>query len=354
MLDLTKYQPQWVKISYINVANRMFQFRKDVTQESVSELAKSMADEGQKMPIILWRRNDGELVDVAGLRRLTAAISLKWESIFAIKIPETEANLEDMLRLNFIENIERKTLNNLDIMYLCKKLKDQGKTNEEIGGYIKKSENQVRRYIKVAEAPAGQQQKLAAGDTSIRGISGEQIASRGDASENNKKYLVKSTKNGIEAKIKIEAFPENEAALGAFIAEIKKAWRQALKSKTRLTGGKAAKKSKQASSSDPALPMPAGLSDACPLMGKEEAGKAGAAASEGVPGEPTTGASGISDAELQEMQAQRQKSLDALKNSLNTPEGRAMVEPFAKAQGFNSPEEYVAHIEETIKKQRLG
>jgi ParB/RepB/Spo0J family partition protein len=250
MIDLSKYQPQWIKVSYINVANRMFQFRREITPESIASLAKSMSEDGQKMPIVLWRRNDGELVAVAGLRRLTAAINLKWENIFAIKIPESEANFEDMLRINFIENIERKTLGSLDMMFLCKKLKDQGKTNDEIGRYIKKSENQVRRYIKVAEASEDQRQKLLNGETTIKDIGGEKVAPGGDSAKTINKYVVNTTSNGIAAKIKIEALSENQAALDAFIAEVKKAWRQALK-KVRKVAAKQAQPGQQQGNSVP-------------------------------------------------------------------------------------------------------
>ena len=167
---------------------------------------------------------------MSGLRRLTAAISLKWDKILVIVIPESDADKEEMLGTNFIENVKRKTLTNLDIMFACKKLKDEGKTNEQIGQLIGKSENQVRRYIKVAEATSDLQQKLINGEATIKDVGGEKIALGGDSGENNQKYTVKSTKNGIDAKIKIEAIPENAGTVDAYIIEVKKMWKDALKS----------------------------------------------------------------------------------------------------------------------------
>jgi len=345
-MDLTKYQAQWVPISQINTENRTFQFRKDITPESVAPLAKSMADKevGQKFPIVLWLRLTGERVVVAGLRRLTAAISLKWESILAITIPEAEASYDEVLKLNFIENVERKTLNSLDIMFACKKLKDLDKknTNEYIGKMIGKSENQVRRYIKVAEAPADAQQKLASGDTSIRGVSGEQIASRGDSEINSKNYIVKSTNKGIDAKIKMGAIPDNEAALDAFITELKKAWKQALKksqkSKIRPSGGKSKIKS-----------------NSSPLEG-EEAQRAG----EGGVVKPTQEhpiSNGSKPETVEDVIAQANKQqiemLNAFKERIKTPEGRPIVEAIAKANGCQTPEDYIAKMEEALKNKGL-
>jgi len=180
MLDLSKYQPQWVALSGINTQDKTFQFRKDITPESTAELAKSLAADGQKFPVVLWRKHSGELVPVSGLRRIAAAGGLKWEKLLAVVIPESEAGQEDVLRLNFIENVERKTLTNLDIMFACKKLNDQGKPQMEIGKLIGKSETQVRRYIRVAEASADAQAKLAAGDATIKGVANEQSAPGAD------------------------------------------------------------------------------------------------------------------------------------------------------------------------------
>ncbi len=72
MIDLSKYQPQWIALSSINTQNKMFQFRKEITTESVANLAKSLAESGQKFPIVIWLRNSGEHVPVSGLRRIAS------------------------------------------------------------------------------------------------------------------------------------------------------------------------------------------------------------------------------------------------------------------------------------------
>ena len=249
MIDLSKYSPQWTPLSAISTQNNMFQFRKEVTLESVADLARSLSADGQKFPIIVWQRNSGEAVPVSGLRRIAAAASLNWEKILSIIIPENELSEEEALRLNFIENIERKTLTNLDIMFSCKKLKEQGKTNEQIGKLIGKDERTVRRYIGITELSQEEQNKVKNGEMPIRDAGSAETGTRADAGLNNKNYIVKSTKNGIDAKIKIEANLDNEASINAFIAEVKKAWKQALK-KSKKSAKRRARAQAKAANSD--------------------------------------------------------------------------------------------------------
>jgi ParB/RepB/Spo0J family partition protein len=208
-MDIASYRAEWVGVSQINVENKAFQFRKDISAESVADLAGSFKADGQKLPILLWRRHSGELQLISGFRRVTAAKSLGWEKVLAIIIPEADMDEAEALRLNFIENIERKSLNSLDIMYACKKLKEQGKSNVEIGRLIGKDEKQVRRYLgALEEASLGQ----CPSDT-----------------VKNKNNYVKSNKKVFEEKLKIEPKPENTAILEAHIDEVKKAWKEALK-----------------------------------------------------------------------------------------------------------------------------
>ncbi len=368
-MDLSKYTPQWIPISQINAENKMFQFRKDITPESVAALAKSLAEKGQRFPIVVWLRLSGERVVIAGLRRLAAAILNKWESIYAIVIPESEVSYEEALSLNFIENIERKTLNNLDIMFACKKLKDKGETNENIGKYIGKTEGQVRRYLKVVDAPADIQQKLQSGDVTIKQAASEKIVPEYDSSGNTRKYIVKSIKNRIKAKIEIESFPENEATVDAFLADVKKAWKQALK-KTQKTAAKPVKPANPAIATSPLMGKTLDLEGQTNRPEKEEGVDEGENKANATPspqssparGEETQQASAsipivTPESDLAEFikQANQQKIdiLGAFKEKIKTPEGRAQIESAAKANGFQTPEEFIAKMEKDLRDQGL-
>jgi ParB/RepB/Spo0J family partition protein len=233
----------------------MFQFRKKITPESVAALSKSLAEEGQKFPIVLWLRNTGERVTVAGLRRLSAAISLKWNSILAITIPESEADYDAVLKLNFIENVERKTLSKMDIMFACKKLKDKGETNESIGKLIGKNERTVRRYIGIAELPEIEQDKVKSGYLAIRNAGSAGIGTRADSALKNVNMYVKSTKSGFCATLKYDRKHDNPEQALAFLAELQKQ----IKEQVKLAQKEAQKASRKAKSGKAgAKPPPAG------------------------------------------------------------------------------------------------
>ncbi len=178
MLDLSKYTPVWVPIGEINIENTAFMFRKELKTD---DLAASLKAEGQKFPVVLWSRRPpglsgggeaspqrgGQLQLISGFRRVAAAKSLGWDKVLSYIIGETDMPEDEALKLNFLENIERKSLNNLDIMFACQKLSRQGKSNVEIGKLIGKSEKQDRAYLRVAEAPAEVQAKVQSGDMPI-------------------------------------------------------------------------------------------------------------------------------------------------------------------------------------------
>lgn len=169
MLNLEKCKTTWVSLGDINHENTQFRFR---NRMSVDQLAQSMKDDGQKLPVLLWRRErDWELQLISGFRRFTAAKSLDWEKILAVVIPEEELPEDEALRLNFIENIERKSLNDLDMMFACDKLSKNGKSNREIAKLIGRAESSVRRYLKVVNAPEEVQDAVRDGKIGIDKVS---------------------------------------------------------------------------------------------------------------------------------------------------------------------------------------
>ncbi|MBN1622074.1 MAG: ParB/RepB/Spo0J family partition protein [Endomicrobiales bacterium] len=165
MINLKNYQAEWVEVSKIDCDNKQFQFRKNMM---VDHLAQSFREEGQKFPILLWKRNNSTLQVISGFRRLEAAKKFNWDKILGITIPEADLSENEALRLNFIENIERKSLTDMDLIFACKKLSDEGKSNVEISKYIGKDEAMVRRYLKVANAPQEIQDAVKEGKISIK------------------------------------------------------------------------------------------------------------------------------------------------------------------------------------------
>ena len=120
----------------------------------------------------------------------------------SIVVPENDLSETEALRFNFIENIERKTMNNKDLIFACKKLKEQGKTNIDIGRLIGKDEKQVRRYLSA--------------------LDDEGLGQCPSDEQNNRNNYVKSTKKAFDEKLKIEPKPENTPIFEAHINEAKR------------------------------------------------------------------------------------------------------------------------------------
>ncbi|MBN1621737.1 MAG: ParB/RepB/Spo0J family partition protein [Endomicrobiales bacterium] len=166
-MDLSKYKPQKINLADINTRNTAFKFRKEIDERS---LAESFRKEGQKFPIVLWKRKGGTLQVISGFRRIYAAYNIKQSKILAVVIPETELNEEEALKLNFIENRERKSLNKMDLIFACKKLSDKGKTVSDIARIMNIHRRTVNRYMKVANAPKEVQQEVLKGKMTIDGL----------------------------------------------------------------------------------------------------------------------------------------------------------------------------------------
>jgi ParB/RepB/Spo0J family partition protein len=228
-MDLSKYQQEWMLLGSIDYADKTYQYRQQVGPDDVKELADSIKANGQDIPIVCRRMYDGKVQIVCGFRRYTATQLLGWEKLKTIVVPLDDMPDNAARLLSARENMQRVQYNSLDKMFMCKKLSDQGVSNVEIGEIIGKSENQVRRYIKVAEAPKDVQDKVKSGEVTIKQAGNEQSALGGEQNVDNTKYNVKSNRNMLSAKMKIEINTQNEATIDAFLAQVKISWKEALK-----------------------------------------------------------------------------------------------------------------------------
>ena len=199
MINLANYKAGWVSIAEIDASNIDFQFRNNL---QVEDLAASFKEEGQKFPVVLWRRNEGKLQVISGFRRINAAKSLSWENILAIVIPEHDMPKDEALRLNFIENLERKSLTSLDMVFACKKLHDQGMNNVQIGKLIARDESMVRKYLAIANAGEDVQKSIMAGETAIRNVGKTGIGTRPDFNSAKKRMVLKQNMAGFQVSVR--------------------------------------------------------------------------------------------------------------------------------------------------------
>ena len=216
MVNIGQYSALWVSLADIDFSDKAYQYRKQVEVADAADLMESFKESGQEFPVIVRQLEDGRKQIICGFRRYTAAKALGWEKILAVIVPAAELPDKDAEKLSVDENVKRKSLTNLDIMFLCKKLSELGRSNVDIGAYIGKSEAQVRRYIKIANSPVDVQEKVKSGDMTVT-----EAGSAGARPEDEQKNMsVKSTKNGIFVKFKYYRKKDNLDEAIAFIKKV--------------------------------------------------------------------------------------------------------------------------------------
>ncbi|MFH0989050.1 MAG: ParB/RepB/Spo0J family partition protein [bacterium] len=128
-----------------------FQPRTEFDAEALQDLTKSIIEKGVIQPITIRRIGDGYQL-VTGERRLRAAQSAGLIHIPAYIISvETD---EEMLELALIENIQRETLNPIEIAHGYKRLVDEcNLTQEEIADKVGKDRTTVTNFIRLLKLP---------------------------------------------------------------------------------------------------------------------------------------------------------------------------------------------------------
>lgn len=128
-----------------------FQPRTEFDPEALAELARSIVEKGVIQPITI-RRVEGGYQLVTGERRLRAAQSAGLAEIPAYIIA-VESD-EEMLELALIENIQRETLNPIEISHAYKRLIDECHlTQEEVAEKVGKDRTTVTNFIRLLKLP---------------------------------------------------------------------------------------------------------------------------------------------------------------------------------------------------------
>jgi ParB family chromosome partitioning protein len=138
--------------------------RVHVDEESIAELADSIAQRGVLQPILL--RPDGENFQlVAGERRWRAAQRARLHAIPAIVREVDESSVAE---LALIENIQREDLNPLEEAEGYRQLiKQHGHTQDGVAALVHKSRSHVANLLRLLELPEFVRQSLLQGDISM-------------------------------------------------------------------------------------------------------------------------------------------------------------------------------------------
>jgi ParB family chromosome partitioning protein len=129
-----------------------FQPRTEFDPETLAELTRSIVEKGVIQPITV-RRVEGGYQLVTGERRLRAAQSAGLTQIptYIIAVDSDE----EMLELALIENIQRDTLNPIEIAHAYKRLVDECHlTQEEVADKVGKDRTTVANFIRLLKLPA--------------------------------------------------------------------------------------------------------------------------------------------------------------------------------------------------------
>jgi ParB family chromosome partitioning protein len=138
--------------------------RQHFTEESLAELADSIAQRGVLQPILL--RPDGEDYQIiAGERRWRAAQRARLHSIPAIV---REIDDSTTAELALIENVQREDLNAIEEAEGYRQLiQRHGHTQEDIGKIVHKSRSHVANLLRLLDLPEAVKQSLLQGDISM-------------------------------------------------------------------------------------------------------------------------------------------------------------------------------------------
>jgi ParB family chromosome partitioning protein len=139
-----------VNIRISEVKRSPFQPRSTFHQESLSDLARSIAQKGVIQPIVVRPKGEGYEV-IAGERRLRAA-EMAGRSVIPAMI--VEASDADAVQIGLIENIQRDDLNPVDrAAALNRLIKEFSLTQQEVATRIGKDRASVANYVRILSLP---------------------------------------------------------------------------------------------------------------------------------------------------------------------------------------------------------
>ena len=132
--------------------------RREFDEESLNELATSIAEIGIIQPITLRQISDNEYQIIAGERRYRASQKAGLKTVPAYI---RTADDENMMEMALIENIQREDLNAVEIALAYQHLIDEYElTQERLSERISKNRATIANYLRLLKLPAPVQMAL--------------------------------------------------------------------------------------------------------------------------------------------------------------------------------------------------
>lgn len=126
--------------------------RREMTEDTLAELADSIRSIGIIQPITLRQKKDGGYEIIAGERRWHAA---KMAGLTAIPAYIRKVTDEDVMEMALIENIQREDLNPIEIALAYSNLIEKARlTQEQVADRVGKKRATVANYLRLLKLPA--------------------------------------------------------------------------------------------------------------------------------------------------------------------------------------------------------
>jgi ParB family transcriptional regulator, chromosome partitioning protein len=160
--SLAEAAPQLRDVPVALIRPNPDQPRKRFDPESITALARSIADAGLVQPLILRPLADGRFELIAGERRWRAAQEAGLETVPALVRDEDEAR---RLQTALIENVAREDLNAVDQARACAALVEElGLTKEELARRLSRSRVAISNLIRLLDLPDAALELLEGGE----------------------------------------------------------------------------------------------------------------------------------------------------------------------------------------------
>jgi|ERR1019366_2479764 ParB family chromosome partitioning protein len=152
-------------IEIATIETNPFQPRSHFEEETLNELAASIAEHGIIQPITVRKLGYDKYQLISGERRFRASQIAGLTSIPAyIRI----ANDQAMLEMALVENIQRENLNSIEVAISYKRLIDEcALTQEQLSQKVSKQRSTITNYLRLLKLPVEIQLAIINGDISM-------------------------------------------------------------------------------------------------------------------------------------------------------------------------------------------
>lgn len=214
--------------------------RQDFDEESLRELADSIAAHGVLQPLLVRPMPEGGYQLVAGERRWRAS---RMAGLFEVPVVIREMTDSEMMQISMIENLQRENLNPVEEAMGYRILIDEyGLTQEEISKSVGKSRPVIANALRILALPQEILDMLKAGDISA----GHARALLGFSDKSEQLMIARSVKSkdltvrDIEKLVRNSQKPEKReleiSHENTFYGEVELALKEYLKRKVKVIG----------------------------------------------------------------------------------------------------------------------